>query len=193
MKSFIISLLITTLFSAPLAAEGTPDGATPANEGVCDALQGGTPSLYGLCVAFCEAQDTFDEETPVTQETVDEYLASSKQSQRIYDKYNDRKEATDPTMPCIVIQQDECPCWTQDNLDGAVTANAKFFDTQFQTAIVEDRKTTFRVFTSYLGTKACRATYISDGGFIRYSSTITLEEAAVCKAALIDKASELSL
>ena len=35
----------------------TPDGETPANEGVCDNLMGATPGLYGLCVAYCEAQD----------------------------------------------------------------------------------------------------------------------------------------
>ena len=38
----------------------TPDGETLANEGVCDVLQGGSPGLYGLCVAYCEAQDLDD-------------------------------------------------------------------------------------------------------------------------------------
>lgn len=44
------------LFYSPAFAQ-TPDGETPANEGVCDELIGLTPGLYGLCVAFCEAQD----------------------------------------------------------------------------------------------------------------------------------------
>ena len=41
------------------ASAQTPDGQTPAGESVCDALQaeGVTRGLYGLCVAFCEAQD----------------------------------------------------------------------------------------------------------------------------------------
>ena len=44
------------LFTGTLYAQ-TPDGETPANEGVCDELMFYTPGLYGLCVAFCEAQD----------------------------------------------------------------------------------------------------------------------------------------
>ena len=41
------------------AIASTPDGMTPANEGVCDMLKDGgyTKGLYGLCVAYCEAQD----------------------------------------------------------------------------------------------------------------------------------------
>ena len=35
----------------------TPDDATPANEDVCLDLKNYTPGLYGLCVAYCEAQD----------------------------------------------------------------------------------------------------------------------------------------
>ena len=46
----------------------TPDGETPANEGVCDELIGLTPGLYGLCVAFCEAQDCEATLDPVTGE-----------------------------------------------------------------------------------------------------------------------------
>lgn len=76
----------------------TPDGVTPANEGVCNGLQvaGVTPSLYGLCVAYCEAQDldTFDKEPPST---------------KILDNYNKRKQASDPAMPCV---KPSCPCWT---------------------------------------------------------------------------------
>jgi hypothetical protein len=44
-------LLGLSMLTTPTAlAEGTPDGETPANEGVCDELIGGTPGLYGLCV-----------------------------------------------------------------------------------------------------------------------------------------------
>ncbi len=41
------------------ATASTPDGETPANEGVCDVLKmdGIHQGLYGLCVAYCEAQD----------------------------------------------------------------------------------------------------------------------------------------
>ena len=84
----------------------TPDGETPANEGVCDTLQGGTPGLYGLCVAYCEAQDldiVGDKETP---------------NNKILANYNKKKLATDPDMPCIQVP---CPCWTQDELDAVTT------------------------------------------------------------------------
>ncbi len=40
----------------------TPDEETPAEEGVCDFLQGSEG--YGLCVAFCEAKDCDTNETP---------------------------------------------------------------------------------------------------------------------------------
>ena len=41
----------TTAFSI---GHGTPDGSPPAEEAVCDDLIG---AAYGLCVAFCEAND----------------------------------------------------------------------------------------------------------------------------------------
>jgi len=37
-----------------LNAPAGPDGETPAEEQVCDDLNG---ALYGLCVAYCEAMD----------------------------------------------------------------------------------------------------------------------------------------
>lgn len=80
----------------------TPDGETPANEGVCNELQGGTPGLYGLCVAYCEAQDLDiigDKETP---------------NNKILANYNRKKQTTDPDMPCL---KTPCPCWTQEELD----------------------------------------------------------------------------
>jgi hypothetical protein len=36
-------------------AQGTPDGVTPAVEAVCSKVRGGPG--YGLCVAYCEAND----------------------------------------------------------------------------------------------------------------------------------------
>lgn len=79
----------------------TPDGETPANEGVCNVLQGGTPGLYGLCVAYCEAQDldlVGDKETPNT---------------KILANYRKKMKAGDPDMPCIQVP---CPCWNADQL-----------------------------------------------------------------------------
>lgn len=91
----------------------TPDGETPANEGVCDDLIGLTPGLYGLCVAFCEAQDCeaiFDPATGVV--TFDESCKPS--SPKLLANYNKRMQLGDPTMPCV---RDQCPCWSEAELD----------------------------------------------------------------------------
>ncbi len=92
--------LITGMAINDSAMASTPDGETPANEGVCDPLRGGTPGLYGLCVAYCEAQDlnSFDKEPPRT---------------KILENYNKKKQAGDPDMPCIQVP---CPCWTDEEL-----------------------------------------------------------------------------
>lgn len=78
----------------------TADDETPANEGVCDVLQGGSPGLYGLCVAYCEVQDldSFEKEPPRT---------------KILENYNKKKQAGDPDMPCMQVS---CPCWTDAEL-----------------------------------------------------------------------------
>ena len=79
----------------------TPDGETPANEGVCNVLHGGTPGLYGLCVAYCEAQDLDligDKEVPNT---------------KILANYRKKMREGDLDMPCIQVP---CPCWNADQL-----------------------------------------------------------------------------
>jgi hypothetical protein len=53
----VSSCLLGLLALAGGSAAQTSDGRPPANEGICDDLVGATPSLYGLCVAYCEAQD----------------------------------------------------------------------------------------------------------------------------------------
>jgi hypothetical protein len=87
--------------ATPVIAE-TPDGTTPANEGVCDGLKtNATPGLYGLCVAYCEAQDldlVGDKETP---------------NNKILANYNKKKQTGDPPMPCVKVP---CPCWTEAQL-----------------------------------------------------------------------------
>ncbi len=109
--------LITLSLFAQTALALTPDGVTPANEGVCDELIGGTPGLYGLCVAFCEAQDceaTLDEATGQIE------LGSSckTSSIKLLGKYNSRKGPADPDMPCVTVAASECQCWTDTELYG---------------------------------------------------------------------------
>lgn len=93
---------------------GTPDGQTPAQEGVCDPLKadGVTKGLYGLCVAFCEAQDFASVDMPLTAEEIDAF-EESRPSANLLKNYNRKKKETDPAMPCIVQQANsDCPCWS---------------------------------------------------------------------------------
>lgn len=90
---------LTGMSSSVMAS--TPDGTTPANEGVCDSLLGGTPGLYGLCVAYCEAQD------------LDSVNNSKTPNTKILENYRKKMQAGDPDMPCV---QAPCPCWTAEEL-----------------------------------------------------------------------------
>jgi hypothetical protein len=96
-----LAIAVLATMSPPVLAT-TPDGETPANEGVCNGLkaEGVTPALYGLCVAYCEAQDLdiTDKDPP---------------NIKILENYNKRKLATDPAMPCLKVP---CPCWEDAEL-----------------------------------------------------------------------------
>lgn len=113
--SFAMSglLLVTGLASSVVSVAATPDGETPANEGVCDVLKtNATPGLYGLCVAYCEAQDldiVGDKETP---------------NNKILANYRKKMNAGDPDMPCIKVP---CPCWSNAEL-AAITIQAGLGD-----------------------------------------------------------------
>jgi len=52
-KLMLIAASGLLALSAQVGAK-TPDGQTPAEETICDQYNG---ALYGLCVAYCEAQD----------------------------------------------------------------------------------------------------------------------------------------
>lgn len=113
-----------SIYSSLVFAQ-TPDGETPANEGVCDSLIGLTPGLYGLCVGFCEAQDCEATWNPETSELT--FDASCKPSNpKILENYNKRAQSTDPLMPCLNIVEPptppECICWTEDELDNIADA-----------------------------------------------------------------------
>ena len=102
---FAVATMLSML-AGPVVAT-TPDGETPANEGVCDMLHGGTPGLYGLCVAYCEAQDLDlfgDKETP---------------NNKILANYRKKMRDGDPDMPCIQVP---CPCWTAEELAAIATS-----------------------------------------------------------------------
>ncbi len=111
LKTTVFLILLAAFATTAALQAQTPDGETPANEGVCDDLQFASPGLYGLCIAFCEAQDC---EPDFTLE--DPLANCSPSSPRLLDIYDRKKKAADPDMPCI--QQTACPCWTQEELDG---------------------------------------------------------------------------
>lgn len=106
---FAFVLVIGTgVLSMPGTAMAS-DGTTPANEGVCDVLKtNATPGLYGLCVAYCEAQDldVTNKEPPNT---------------KILENYRKRMQAGDPDMPCVKIP---CPCWSDAELASFSSDNA---------------------------------------------------------------------
>ena len=54
LKFLMTATILAVLAFAPLSLAQTADGETPAEETVCDDLNG---ALYGLCVAYCEAMD----------------------------------------------------------------------------------------------------------------------------------------
>lgn len=106
----IISLLGIMVFVVLVGAVGntaiasTPDGETPANEGVCDSLMDATKGLYGLCVAYCEAQDL---------DSIDKTPPSTK----ILANYRKKMNAGDLDMPCVQVS---CPCFSDTELNAMV-------------------------------------------------------------------------
>jgi hypothetical protein len=105
------------LCSGAVLAQGTPDGETPAEESVCDDLVYATPGLYGLCVAFCEAQDCEPD-----YNADDPFEHCTPASLKLLDQYNRIKEPTDPSMPCLRVP---CPCYDEEDLAAFVPPYAE--------------------------------------------------------------------
>ena len=95
-----------------IAGAQTPDESTPAGESVCDPLIGSTPALYGLCIAYCEAQDL----DAVDLSAPDVWKSAPNRA--ILDNYRSRMEPGDPDMPCL-RPEPACPCWTEGELANA--------------------------------------------------------------------------
>ena len=61
LRRLAVAAVTAGLFLQPAFAfaygNGTPDGAPPAEEVVCDPNVGLRGPAYGLCVAYCEAND----------------------------------------------------------------------------------------------------------------------------------------
>lgn len=91
------------------------------NSGVCDELRGASRGLRLMCMAFCELQSC---QPDYTLDNPFESCAPS--SRRILARYEKRRGAGDPPMPCLnepepttqVAEVVECPCWTSSELAG---------------------------------------------------------------------------
>lgn len=79
-----------------------------ANLGVCNDLMNATPGLYGLCIAFCEAQDCLPDPN-----AEDPFGDCPPPSNKLLQNYRKLVEPGDPDMPCVKA---DCPCWTEDEV-----------------------------------------------------------------------------
>jgi len=176
--SIISAVAAITLFTGVAtmgtAVASTPDGETPANEGVCDVLIGATPGLFGLCNAYCEAQDldSFDKNPP---------------NDRILANYNKKKQDGDPDMPCVQIP---CPCWSDAELasissDGMAVCLIANDDKLQIVNTTSDISRQFAEADKDDGRERCRYLDLNvDPRAVRFFS-ITSEEAASCHAQVV--------
>ncbi len=193
MKPFV---LIAVLLLAVSAAYGqTPDGLTPANEDICDDLMFVTPGLYGMCVAFCEAQDC-DTDPALDGESC------SAGSERVLERYRELMQPGDPDMPCVAPPP-SCPCWTQEEIDNlpypqpgdetrcskdAFGRNVDFWYINNFDSNGEQRLSFVETHEVRNGTPYCRLHDTCTGGRDclgeNRSLNITLEEFVICEAQL---------
>lgn len=135
----IISILITLVSLSAFNFANANDDETPAVEEICDVLIGGTPGLYGLCVAYCEAQDG---EVDLTSEEA--IMDLSTPSRKILANYDRKIREGDPKMPCVNYQT-TCPGWSQTELEDLGTHGLTALDYENETTqrffdLEEDRR-----------------------------------------------------
>ncbi len=168
---------VVTTGLAGSAVAMTPDDGTPANEDVCLDLKNYTPGLYGLCVAYCEAQDldlVGDKETPNT---------------KILANYRKKMRAGDPDMPCL---QAPCPCWTTAQL-------ANVGSTMTPTCGVSATSAQVRVLTPEISQQAtadisrnvCRFVDTTTTPVTSVRFSISAEEAQTCYDQIANKCTAL--
>jgi len=97
----IVTFCIFAMFAGSALAQ-TADGQTPAEESVCDVLDG---AAWGLCNAYCEAMDCDS--------------ASPNASRAACDKVKGKFASLDQgNLPCEPVV---CPCGTADDFIGLFT------------------------------------------------------------------------
>jgi hypothetical protein len=201
-KKFTISLFAVVCGVVLLngAATLAGDDAPPSLETVCDELQGGTPGLYGLCVAFNEAQDCEPDYT------LEDPLENCKPaSRKILEAYNRKRNASDPPMPGI---EDPCPCFLQAWVDALPLPPGQpcYAQCAFQATQLPDNPTPFsNIIASFTPTvvaqvvepgadtkSSCLFVSADDPQVIRFFQDITPDEVAACTA-IIQNSQELNI
>ena len=183
-NALILSLLALVALAPVTLWAQTRDGATPAEEEVCDALSDATPGLYGLCVAYCEAQDC---------DSVD--LAISGQcrapNQRLLDHYEKKRQSEDPPMPCLTPAPDPCPCFSREDLS-TVQVNTCFtinFRDESVLVITDDDDINGAIVEVGPDGWGLCGVFHGDGGTLEISP----EEVTACELVIRSRADELGL
>ena len=91
--------------------------ASNLNSGVCDVLEGSSRSLRMMCIAFCELQSCSPDFT-----AEDPFESCARSSKWIYNRYEKKRGAGDPEMPCVsqspavqtTVAAAACPCWSAE-------------------------------------------------------------------------------
>lgn len=161
------------------AAASTPDGQTPANEGVCDELQGATPGLYGLCVAYCEAQD------------LDSVTSGKTPSEKILANYRKKMRDGDPDMPCV---QTPCPCWdTQELASMSTDGLAAACTSTTNTIEIIDNSPTLHRAGADIKSNSCLYINLNVSPPRILGTSVTADEAQACYSAIQQTCSSLGL
>ena len=161
MASAGFAILLGMIMINNTAIAMTPDGETPANEGVCDVLIGATPGLFGLCNAYCEAQDldlVGDKEPP---------------NSKILANYRKKMMAGDPDMPCVAAP---CPCWSENEIQDLAASGTALCQTSASIGVIRNAS----IFAQIdLGRPLCRYNDRTTGEQ-RYNADFTADEAQIC-------------
>lgn len=160
----IISILIILVSLSAFNFANANDEETPAVEAVCDILIGGTPGLYGLCVAYCEAQDG---EIDLTSDEA--IMNLSAPNRKILTNYDRKMHEGDPKMPCVNYQS-SCPGWSPAELDDIGTHGFIVREIEDATALVYSDAE-----SSFFDGSVKALTYSRDGDFFTsyFHATLT--------------------
>lgn len=163
-RGVLFILAIGFIWGIAMAAQAkTPDGATPAEETVCDGLAG---PLFGLCNAYCEAMDCGDPNQ----------AASDQSCQRVLDNFIRHSGGDVP--PCVAF----CPCYTSSEIDATLISDPIACDDSNGTSIEDEDSNEFSVFND--GGWFCRI--ILEGELDTLMGVISEDEAADCRLQILN-------